>query len=149
MKKIDEILKYCLKNLNGTVLSETWGEKAVFYNPGTILKKGVYVLTIKEKDGENDKASGLNRKDIFRINLGIRKDTFKKLFGELPERPAAGKAVNMNYNFKKTDEILPHPVYAWMGWICILNPSKKTSDTLVPFIHEAYDYAKEKFEKIM
>lgn len=147
MKKIDDILNYCLKNLKGTILIETWGEKAVFYNPGNTLKKGVYVLTIKEKDGENDKASGLNRKNIFRVNLGLRKETFIKLFDEIPARPAAGKAVDMNYDFEKTDEILPHPVYAWMGWISILNPDKKTTDTLVPFINEAYSYAKEKFEK--
>ena len=147
MKKIDDILNYCLKNLKGTILIETWGERAVFYNPGNTLKKGVYVLTIKEKDGENDKASGLNRKNIFRVNLGLRKETFIKLFGEIPARPAAGKTVDMNYDFEKTDEILPHPVYAWMGWISILNPDKKTADTLVPFINEAYSYAKEKFEK--
>ena len=69
----------------------------------------------KEKDGENDKASGLDRKDIFRVNLGLRKEAFIKLFGEIPARPAAGAVVDMNYDFKKTDEILPHPVYAWMG----------------------------------
>ena len=57
MRKADDILDYCIKNLKGTVLIETWGEKAVFYNPGNILKKGVYILTIKEKDGKNDKAS--------------------------------------------------------------------------------------------
>ena len=105
MRKADDILDYCIKNLKGTVLIETWGEKAVFYNPGNILKKGVYVLTIKEKDGENDKASGLDRKDIFRVNLGLRKEAFIKLFGEIPARPAAGAVVDMNYDFKKTDEI--------------------------------------------
>ena len=147
MKKIDDILNHCLKNLKGTILTETWGEKVIFYNPGNVLKKGVYVLTIKEKDGENDKASGLNRKDVFRVNLGLRKDTFIKLFGEIPARPSAGKVVNMNYDFTKKDVILPHPVYAWMGWISVLNPSDKTADTLIPFINEAYDFAKEKFEK--
>ena len=147
MRKADDILDYCIKNLKGTVLIETWGEKAVFYNPGNILKKGVYVLTVKEKDGENDKASGLDRKDIFRVNLGLRKKAFIKLFGEIPARPAAGRVVDMNYDFKKTDEILPHPVYAWMGWISILNPAKNTDNTLIPFINEAYSFAKEKFEK--
>ena len=147
MKKIDDILNYCLKNLKDTVLMETWGEKAVFYNPGNALKKGVYVLTIKEKDGENDKASGLDRKNIFRVNIGLKKESFIKLFGEIPARPGAGKTVEMNYDFTKTDEILPHPVYAWMGWISILNPDKNTSDALIPFINEAYNFAKEKFDK--
>ena len=147
MRKADDILDYCIKNLKGTVLKETRGEKAVFYNPENILKKGVYVLTIKEKDGENDKASRLDRKNIFRVNLGLKKETFIKLFGEIPARPSAGNVVNMKYDFKKTDEVLPHPVYASRGWICILNPAEKTDNTLIPFINEAYSFAKEKIEK--
>ena len=30
--KSDEILKYCLENLEGSVLVESWGEKGIFYN---------------------------------------------------------------------------------------------------------------------
>nr|WP_317368203.1 DUF6194 family protein [uncultured Tyzzerella sp.] len=37
------------------------------------MKRGVYVLTIKEKDGNNDKSSMLNRDNIYSINVGIRK----------------------------------------------------------------------------
>ena len=44
-----QILDYCLSSLNGTVLVESWGEKGIFYNPGLVLKRGVYVLTVKEK----------------------------------------------------------------------------------------------------
>jgi hypothetical protein len=40
------------------------------------LKSGVYVLTIKEKGGKNDKASNINRENAFRVNLGLRKQTF-------------------------------------------------------------------------
>ena len=77
--KPDEILDYCLKNLEGTVLVESWGEKGVFYNPNHILKRGVYVLTIKEKDGENDKSSNLNRQGVYRVNLGLKRPTFQNL----------------------------------------------------------------------
>ncbi len=49
----DEILKYCLDELEGTVLVRSWGERGVFYNPANKLKRGVYILTIKEKNGEN------------------------------------------------------------------------------------------------
>ena len=59
--KPDEILKYCLENLEGSVLVESWGEKGIFYNPGRVLKRGVYILTVKEKDGDNDKGSKLDR----------------------------------------------------------------------------------------
>ncbi len=143
----DEILKYCLDNLEGTVLVDSWGERGIFYNPANKLKRGVYILTVKEKDGENDNSSDLNRKDIYRVNLGVRKSTFKMMFGIIPKRPCKGGIVDMNYDFKVTDQILPHPVYAWMGWICSLNPTEKTFSELKPYIQEAYEYAKEKYSK--
>lgn len=70
--KSEEILNYCLQNLEGTVLVNSWGEKGIFYNPDNKLKRGVYVLTVKEKDGENDKSSELDRAGIYRVNLGVR-----------------------------------------------------------------------------
>lgn len=39
--KPDEILEYCLKNLEGSILVESWGEKGIFYNPVHVLKRGV------------------------------------------------------------------------------------------------------------
>ena len=70
----DEILKYCLENLEGTVLVNSWGERGIYYNPDNILKRGVYILTVKEKDGDNDKSSSLNRENIYRVNLGVRSE---------------------------------------------------------------------------
>lgn len=143
----DKILNYCLENLEGTVLVESWGEKGIFYNLDHALKRGVYILTVKEKDGDNDKGSDLDRENVCRVNLGIRKESFAELFGEVPIRPFAGGVVNMNYDFTALDKILPHPVYAWMAWVCALNPSKQTFEELKPYIQEAYAYAKEKFKK--
>ena len=143
----DEILQYCIENLEGTVLVNSWGEKGIFYNPNNTLKRGVYILTVKEKDGENDKASKLNREDIYRLNIGVRKKTFINMFGEIPQRPAKGGIVDMDYDFTLTDKILPRPVYAWMAWICCLNPTENTFNELKPLIGEAYEYAKEKYLK--
>ena len=145
--KTEDILNYCLENLDGTVLVNSWGEKGIFYNPENKLKRGIYILTIKEKDGDNDKSSKLNRDGIYRVNLGVRKETFCSMFGETPKRPAKGGIVDMNYDFAETDKIIPHPVYAWMSWICSLNPSGETFDKLKPLIAEAYEYAKEKYRK--
>jgi len=145
--KPDEILKYCLDHLEGSILVESGGEKGIFYNPGHALKRGVYILTVKEKDGDNDKGSNLDRPGIYRVNLGVRKGTFIKLFGAVPKRPGAGEIVEMDYDFSVTDQILPHPVYAWMSWLCVLNPAEDTFEALKPYIQEAYEYAKEKFAK--
>lgn len=145
--KLSEILKYCLENLEETVLVNSWGESGIFYNPANRLKRGVYVLTVKEKDGDNDKSSNLNRENIYRVNLGVRKKTFIEMFGSIPKRPAKGCTVDMNYDFSTTNQIIPHPIYAWMGWICSLNPSEKTFQELKPLIQEAYEYAVEKYKK--
>ncbi len=142
-----QIFQYCTENLDGVVLGENWGEKGIFYNPNNTRKCGVYVLTIKEKDGANDKASRLNRPNVYRLNLGIRKPTFNKLFGSIPARPSAGCTVDMPHDFTALDTILPHPVYAWMSWICVLNPSETTFEQLKPLIQESYDFAVEKFNR--
>lgn len=143
----NEILEYCLSRLAGTVLIESWGEKGIFYNPGNVLKRGVYILTIKEKDGANDKGSNLCRTGVFRVNIGIRKATFQKLFGAIPARPMAGGIVEMDFDFTAQDVVLPHPVYAWMSWICVLNPSEQTFEKLKPFIQESYALSIEKFKR--
>ena len=66
----DSILAYCMEHLEGVVLRESWGERGIYYNPGETLPRGVYILTIKEKDGENDRASQLDREGVYRVNLG-------------------------------------------------------------------------------
>ncbi len=144
---VNEILQYCTETLPGVQLVESWGERGVFYNPGAVLKRGVYVLTIKEKDGANDKASNLGRPGVYRVNLGLRKPTFIKLFGSIPARPAAGGVVDMHCDFTALDTLLPHPVYAWMGWVSVLNPSEKTFEQLKPLVGESYEFACEKFNK--
>lgn len=143
----DEILEYCLNKLEGTVLINSWGERGIFYNPDNKLKRGVYILSVKEKDGENDRSSKLNRENVYRVNLGVYKDTFKEIFDIIPKRPGKGGIVDMDYDFSATNQILPHPVYGWMGWICVLNPSEKTFEELKPLIQEAYEYAKKKYNK--
>ena len=143
----DEIINYCLKNLEGVVLVNSWGERGIFYNPQNRLKRGVYILTVKEKDGENDSSSNLDRAGIYRVNLGVRKQTFLSLFGHIPARPQKGGVVDMDCDFTSTEKIMPHPVYGWMSWLCCLNPSDQTFERLKPLIAEAHAYAKEKFEK--
>lgn len=143
----DKILEYCLANLEGTVLVQSWGERGIFYNPENKLKRGIYVLTVKEYDGENDASSELDRPGVYRVNVGVRKSTFERMFGPRPKRPPKGGRVDMDFDFSAMDQIMPAPVYAWMSWICVLNPSEQTFETLKPLITEAYEYAKEKYGK--
>ena len=143
----EEILQYCLENLEGTVRRESWGESGIFYNPGGVLKRGVYVLTVKEKDGANDRASRLDRPGVYRVNLGLRKETYVRRFGPLPARPPKGGTAAVEADFAARDRLIPHPVYAWMGWAAVLNPSEATFEAMKPLIQESYEYAREKFAK--
>ena len=110
--KPNEILSYCLSTYQDIVLVDSWGEHGIFYNPNRVLKRGVYVLTVKEKDENNDKSSMLNRDNVYRVNVGLKKEHFISRFGYLPQRPIAGGVVDMNFDFSSLDTIMPHPVYA-------------------------------------
>lgn len=81
--------------------------------------------------------------------MGVRKKTFVEIFGMIPKRPVKGGIIDMDYDFATIDQILPHPVYGWMSWICSLNPSEETFEKLKPYIQEAYEYAIEKYIKRM
>ncbi len=104
----DVIVNHCLERLDGTVAVESWGERGIFYNPDGRLKRGVYVLTIKEKDGDNDCSSQLDRQGVWRVNIGVRKSTFRTMFGEIPARPPKGGTVDAAHDFSALDCIMPH-----------------------------------------
>jgi hypothetical protein len=138
---INDIEKYILGNFKDIHPLDSWGEKSFFINPGKQLKRGTYFATLKEKDGDNDKASYLDRDGVYRLNIGVGKEHYLSLFNSLPKRPAKGRFIDGDYDFQEIDTILPHPVYGWMGWICVLNPSAKTFETCKRFLDDAYNKA--------
>lgn len=142
---VDDIFSHVLQSYDGLIEDRNWGERGIFFNPGKILPKGIYVLTIKDKDSPNDKASHVNRPGIFRLNLGISRPAFINLFGKVPSRPSAGGIISTGHDFSQIDRILPHPVYGWMSWIAVLNPRRATFAKLEPLIDEAVGIAAEKF----
>ncbi|MDQ5890567.1 MAG: hypothetical protein QG604_441 [Candidatus Dependentiae bacterium] len=148
--KIEHIIEYISKKYSGLVTHKNWGEKGLFYNPENRLKLGAYMLTFKEKDGIHDAASQVNRSSVqFRLNLKISRDSFTKLFGAVPARPPAGGIVATGHDFTQLDEIMPHPVYGWMTWICVLNPSDSTIEKMASLrlFDEAYAAAIDTFNK--
>lgn len=93
-----------------------------------------------------------NRPSAFRLNIGIGKQTFRSLFGD----PAALHSVSADdsgeisrdYNFTTLDQLMPHPVYGRMPWVCVLNPSDETFEKNVrPLLIEAYEMAVNKHKR--
>ncbi|QOP45659.1 DUF6194 family protein [Sulfurimonas paralvinellae] len=142
-----DIKEYIIENFEGVIPKSSWGETSFFYNPNKALPNGVYFCTIKEKDGDNDKASYLDRDNVFRFSIGISKQSFQNLFNNKFKRPAKGDIIESSFNFKELDLITPHPIYGWMNWICILNPTKESFDDIKDFLDESYGLAVEKFDK--
>lgn len=143
----EEIVAKIVNEFDGVIPKSTWGETSLFYNPGKILPNGVYFCTIKEKNGDNDKASELDRPGVFRLSIGISNTTYEKRFGTKPKRPAKGCIINTGHDFSLVDELMPHPVYGWMSWVQVLSPKQSTFGDLMPLINEAYSNAVAKFNK--
>lgn len=144
---IDAVDSWIMSTFDGIVPINSWGERSYFYNPGSRAARGTYFLTIKEKDGANDRASNLDRLGVWRLNFGLPRPDFVRLFGCQPVRPGKGQAIEGPWVFTTLDLLTPHPVYGWMGWVSILNPSRESFDRIKPLIGTAYGKARENFAK--
>ncbi len=115
-----------------------WGDTFFIYDPQRNLEgpRRFPFATIVTKDyGDFDNASMLDRPDVFRLNVGVSKETFASLFPEDGE-----------HDFTAVDVVMPHPVYRSHHWICVLNPSESTFERLQPLLDEAYHIAVRRFE---
>lgn len=142
-----EITTLITARLPGVAPRSSWGETSLFYNPGQRLAHGVYFCTLKEHDGPNDRASQLHRPGVFRLAIGLGPQAYTALFGARPARPAKGQAVSTGHDFTELDLLMPHPVYAWMGWAQVLSPSASKLQELIPHIEDAHRLAVMKFQR--
>jgi hypothetical protein len=107
------------------------GDTFFIYDPQPNLdsKRGFPFATIVTKDyGEFDNTSRLNRPEVFRLNIGVSRGTFRTLFESAP---------TSDYDFAALDLLMPHPVYASQSWVCVLNPGRETFEHLKPLLDEA------------
>jgi len=85
------------------------------------------IVTTDEHDMGNP--SDLARHGVFRLNIGVGKETFERLVGSV-----------VDPDYAELDRVMPHPVYAKQRWIAVLNPTRRTFDeVLKPLIAEAYE----------
>jgi hypothetical protein len=110
-----------------------WGDSFFIYDPDRNLDdvRRFPFATIVTKDyGDFDNASNLDRPGVFRLNIGVSKETFANLF------PAEGE-----YDFTALDRLIPHPVYGRNHWVSVLNPSESTFELVKPLLTEAHGIA--------
>jgi hypothetical protein len=63
----------------------------------------------------------------------VSRDTFRALVGHLPTQDS-----DHDEDYAELDRLMPHPVYARQGWVCVLNPGQATFDAVKPLLAEAY-----------
>ena len=142
-----EVIEAVVSAFPGLEPKRSWGETSLFYNPAGVLPHGVYFATLKEQDGDNDTASGLDRPGVFRLSFGLPAGGYEALFGPRPARPAKGRHVATGHDFTAVDELMPHPVYGWMGWVQVLSPSRRTFAGIQPLLSAAHEAAAKKYDR--
>lgn len=149
-----DISQYITDTFEGVDVVADSGSRFFFYNPDSNLPPDhrFPFVTIVTSD-VYDQFSNLNRPSVFRLNMGIGKQTFSALRSsgafsgsqKLPadrEGAAESQDKESEYDYTILDQLMPHPVYGRMYWVSVLNPSGETFKTKVqPLLTEAYELA--------
>lgn len=92
-------------------------------------------VTIADTDNEYDKVSNLDREGVFRLNIGVSKDTFNQL--------TAGQ-FDREIDYTAFNEFMSHPQYSRQHFVCILNPARDRAEMAKRLIVEAHGLAAER-----
>ncbi|HET8846786.1 MAG TPA: DUF6194 family protein [Ktedonobacteraceae bacterium] len=149
-----EISQYLTEAFEGVDIVTDSDNSFFFYNPDQDVPPDhrFPFVTLVTND-LYDQFSQLNRPSVFRLNIGISKQTFRSLFSDPVPSSDRDRAELSGENeqlsdFTALDQIMPHPVYGRMFWVCVLNPSKERFETNVrQLLAEAYALAVDKHKR--
>ena len=140
---LDEVTQYIHDTFDGVETTTAMDYIFFFYRS----ERKFPFVTIATTDNEYDRVSQLDRPDVFRLNIGVNRDTYRALFGP-PPRLGEDGVVDSGHDFSTLDRLMPHPVYAPQSWVCILSPSAETfAQTVQPLLAEAYEIAVKRHAK--
>lgn len=149
-----EVSRYITETFEGVDVVVNLDTSFFFYNPDSNVPPDhrFPFVTLVTSD-IHDQFSNLNRPEVFRLNIGVGKQTFRSLFGtpRLPSNRDGSPIIDAppsDYDFTVLDQLMPHPVYGHMYWVCVLNPSDETLETRVqPLLTEAYEMAVSRYDR--
>ena len=124
------VADYITQTFPGVETSSNFGYTFFFYGADHMLP----FATLIASDNEYDRISNLDRPGVYRLNIGVSRETFQSLFG-------AEKVDVSRYDFTALDVIMPHPEYAPQHFICVLSPSDATFERIRALLAEAYEIA--------
>jgi hypothetical protein len=121
----------------GVETTDAFGYTFFFFGAERMLP----FATIAHADNEYERVSNLDRPGVYRLNIGVGRETYRSLIGPEPPRLGPDGIVETGHDYTVLDQILPHPHYAPQSWICVLSPSDETLKVVQPLLAEAYDRA--------
>ena len=124
----DAVVSYITETFPGVDIVTAMGATFFSLDPEKHWPNFATIVTTDEHD-EGAPSNLTARPDVFRLNIGVSRETFDRLVGG-----------ETDPDYAALDSLLPHPVYAKQHWVSILNPSAETFETLVkPLLTEAHD----------
>jgi hypothetical protein len=122
----DEITTWITSTYPDTIVGEAMNARFFSLDASQWPNFATIVTTDEHDTGS---PSDLAREGVFRLNIGVGKETFERVVGPISDP-----------DYAALDTLLPHPVYSKQRWIAILNPSRRTFDeTVKPLVAEAHD----------
>lgn len=121
----------------GVETSEAHGYTFFFYGS----ERQLPFATLATDDNEFDRVSNLDRPGVYRLNIGVSRETYRSFFGDEKPRLGGDGVLDSGHDFTRLDQILPHPHYAPQSWVCVLSPGEETVGVVRTLLREAYERA--------
>jgi hypothetical protein len=130
------VIDFITRTFPGVETTEAYGYTFFFYRSERVLPFATFISA----DTEYDHISNLDRPGVYRLNIGISRQTFQSLFG-------SEKIDVSGYDFSALDVIMPHPDYAKQHFICVLSPGEASLEKVRALLAEAYDIAVRRYNR--
>lgn len=100
-----------------------WGDRFFYYAPDGRMPGGQPFVTVVTKDYPDEPRSGLGN-GVFRVNVNA---------GRRGQPPAD--------DLSRRDQVLAHPVYGHLGWVCVVEPRERSAEPLRDLLRDAHGAA--------
>jgi hypothetical protein len=119
------------------------GNRFFFSNPPGFEPEHLLPFATIVTNYHYDDGSDLDRPGVYRLNIGISRQTFEAMFPADAADAAAAAAVTDRTTL---DRFFPHPDYASMFWLSVLNPAL-TWPRAQELLAEAHAIAKRRMDR--
>ncbi len=114
----------------------SWGDVFFYVAPNGIVPSGQPFATIITKDYPGEPSAGLDRPGSFRFNV------FAGRHAE-PGAPHVGSAADPG----TPDLLMPHPAYAELGWLAVVDPGERTREQVLALLRAAHAAALARWQR--